>query len=64
MCDISKPVYIKIKDKLINLIGRYIIQSQERIGGIGTRVQIDETAICRGRIILNPSSRYDETPGI
>ncbi|KAF7685962.1 hypothetical protein CDIK_3289 [Cucumispora dikerogammari] len=34
-----------------------------KIGGSGTFVQIDETDICKGRIILNPSSAYDDIKG-
>ncbi|KAG0416762.1 hypothetical protein EQH57_1111 [Dictyocoela roeselum] len=32
----------------------------KKIGGKNTRVQIDETAICRGKIIINPSDTLDD----
>ncbi|KAG0419986.1 hypothetical protein EQH57_0337 [Dictyocoela roeselum] len=35
-----------------------------KIGGENIIVQVDETAICQGRIIENPSSGLDDIPGI
>lgn len=35
----------------------------QRIGGVGVRVQFDETSICNGRLIVNPSSALDDVVG-
>jgi hypothetical protein len=35
-----------------------------KIWGTGVRVQIDETAICNGLVVSNPSNRYDNIPEI
>ncbi|KAF9762230.1 hypothetical protein NGRA_2153 [Nosema granulosis] len=34
------------------------------MGGNGTAVQVGETAFCRGRIIQNPTSSYDNIPNV
>ncbi|KAF9760974.1 hypothetical protein NGRA_2929 [Nosema granulosis] len=34
------------------------------MGCNGTAVQVDETAICRGRIIRDPTSSYDNIPNV
>lgn len=54
-CQITKPTYIKIKD----IITRKLIIDDEKLGGKGFQIQIDETAICNGLIIKNPSSTLD-----
>lgn len=51
----------KIRDKLVECI---VMETIPRIGGEGQIVQLDETAICRGRIISNPSSEIDDIPGV
>ena len=35
-----------------------------KIGGEGIRVQLDETAICNGELISNPSSTLDNKPNV
>ncbi|KAF9763923.1 hypothetical protein NGRA_0963 [Nosema granulosis] len=35
-----------------------------KIGGEDVEIQIDETEICNGKIIINPSSIYDSYPNI
>ncbi len=34
------------------------------LGGNGVAVQVDKTKICRGRIISNPTSCYDNIPNV
>lgn len=59
--EIGLTSFYMIKDKTINSIN---IDNFSRIGGEGIVVQVDETAICNGRIILNPSSSIDEIDGV
>ena len=33
------------------------------MGGPGKFIHLDKTEICRGKIILHPTSTYDEFPG-
>jgi hypothetical protein len=49
----SEKTYIKIKDRL-----------GDKIGEENVRVQVDETAICNGEIIVNPTSTMDDKYGI
>lgn len=59
--DVCNNTFFKIKEKILNKIN---INNFNKIGGENTIVQIDETAICRGKIITNPSNTLDETKGI
>lgn len=59
LSDISEPTFIKVKDRIPEWLE---VDTEEMIGGVGVEVQIDETAICNGAIITNPSSAYDNTP--
>jgi transposase-like protein len=63
LCQISEPTYIKLKNIIDELIGERE-QEEIQIGGEGVEVQFDETAICNGLIIDNPSSVDDDIPGI
>lgn len=58
----NDPLISKIRKKISETIGENSESILGKIGGPGVMVQIDETAICRGRIILNPSSYYDDDP--
>ncbi|KAF7685639.1 hypothetical protein CDIK_3612 [Cucumispora dikerogammari] len=66
--DLSRSTLIKIK-KNNKSNQTFILGSIDcdnpvvKIGGLGTFVQIDETVICKGRTILNPSSAYDDIKG-
>jgi hypothetical protein len=55
--------YIEIKDILVSIISS-TTPEVIKIGGTGIRVQIDETAICNGLVVSNPSNRYDNIPKI
>lgn len=59
-CNISEPTYIKLKGYILKNIKEEINNRSIKIGGIGSVIQVDETAICRGSIIINPSSTEDE----
>lgn len=63
MCEISEPTYIKIKDLILDVIGS-TANEVVKIGGEGQRVQVDETAICNGLIITDPSNSLDNIHGI
>ena len=57
-CDCSETTYIKIKDLILQVTSE---QEPEmvKIGGEDIGVQFDETAICNGELIPNPSSTLD-----
>lgn len=59
--EISIKTYYKIKDKILEKLNT---NDFNKIGGPNSVVVIDETAICDGIIITNPSSALDFTPGI
>ncbi|KAF9761129.1 hypothetical protein NGRA_2836 [Nosema granulosis] len=63
LCKISKNIYLKIKDLIMETIGEQI-EEMNMIGGEGIKVQFEETAICNGVIISDSSNAYDEIPGI
>ncbi|KCZ73752.1 hypothetical protein H311_05289, partial [Anncaliia algerae PRA109] len=48
-CQISEPTLIKFKDFITNSL----FVENIKLGGDGYAVQIDETAICNGLIIIN-----------
>ncbi|KAG0425998.1 hypothetical protein DMUE_6001 [Dictyocoela muelleri] len=56
---LSKNTIIDLRKKIINIIKSKSDIIFSKIGGPGIRVQIDETAICRGKIITNPSNTLD-----
>jgi hypothetical protein len=58
-----KKTYIKIKDRLGDKIGELSI-IDNKIGGENVRVQVDETVICNGEIIVTPTSTMDDKYGI
>jgi hypothetical protein len=61
-CEISNPTLIKIKkDMKVNI--KYNCRN-EKIRGSGVEVQIDETAICNGKIVTCPSNTLDNTSGV
>lgn len=60
--NISAKTYIEIKKKLNVIIRSINSQQHSLIGGNGIVIQIDETAICRGRLITNPSNAHDNIP--
>lgn len=53
--------FFVIKEKILKKIN---INNFNKIGGENIVVQIDETAICRGKIITNPSNTLDDMKGI
>ena len=59
--DIAKNTIITIKD---NIISKLMVKKYEKIGGKRLVVVVDETAICRGRLILDPSNELDNIPGV
>ncbi|KAG0420676.1 hypothetical protein EQH57_0055 [Dictyocoela roeselum] len=61
---VSPKTFLKIKKLVINMIKIKKERIFNKIGGVNIIVQVDETAICQGRIIENPSSVHDEIPGI
>ncbi|WUR04946.1 DDE-TNP-IS1595 domain-containing protein [Vairimorpha necatrix] len=63
LCKICKNSFIKIKDTVMEIIASESDDSYQ-IGGTSVRVQFDETAICNGLIVSNPSSTLDSMPGI
>lgn len=60
-CEISENTFLKIKDIITE---RIPLESSEKIGGPTYAVQMDETAICNGQLIINPSSTLDENDKI
>ncbi|KKO73750.1 hypothetical protein AAJ76_2580001399 [Vairimorpha ceranae] len=62
-CDCSETTYIKINDLILQVISE---QEPEmvKMGGEGIGVQFDETAICNGELISNPSSTPDNKPNV
>lgn len=63
ICEISSPSYIKVKYEIIAII-KEINANFEKIGGSNIEVQLDETAICNGKIISDPSNLNDNLEGI
>ncbi|KAG0439115.1 hypothetical protein DMUE_2655 [Dictyocoela muelleri] len=57
-CKISENSYIKIKDLILLTVGEEEIEVNQ-IGGENIRVQFDETAICKCKIII-PSNSHDD----
>ncbi|KAG0435390.1 hypothetical protein DMUE_4750, partial [Dictyocoela muelleri] len=57
---LSKNTIIAYRKMIIEQIKNSKDQLFGKIGGPGIKVQIDETAICRGKIIINPSSTLDD----
>ena len=57
--EVSEPTYISFKKKLLQVIEREIVNKFPKIGGLGVVVQVDETAVSRGRIITNPTHAND-----
>lgn len=62
-CEISEPTYIKIKTIIVNCISEFN-KTAPKIGGENIEVQLDETAICNGKIIVCPSSSLDDVEGV
>lgn len=63
LCQISEKTYIKLKELIMEQIGDNTTNNNQ-IGGADVRVQFDETAICNGLVVINPSSTLDNAPGI
>lgn len=63
LCKVSENTYITLKDLILEKFGEEP-EDEIKIGGEDIRVQLDETAICNGMIISNPSSTYDVIPGV
>jgi hypothetical protein len=61
--EISEPSLILIKKQIINVCRLDIERSKRKLGGHKKVVQVDETAICRSKIILNPTSTIDNIAG-
>jgi transposase-like protein len=64
IADIDEKTYIKIKKMIYPLLELDLESNHELLGSPTNPVQVDETAICRGRIIENPSSTHDDMPNI
>ncbi|KCZ80228.1 hypothetical protein H312_02378 [Anncaliia algerae PRA339] len=58
----EKKTFIKIKKIINNKLINYFKNEVLQLGGPGISVQCDETAICNGRIITDPTHKIDETP--
>lgn len=58
-CQLSKPTFLKIK----YIITFNLELLNQKIGGEDLEVQLDETAICNGMIITNPSNILDDKKG-
>ncbi|KAG0418819.1 hypothetical protein DMUE_6391 [Dictyocoela muelleri] len=58
-CQINEQTYTAFKDSLIRVIADEIENRFELIGGPGLVIQVDETAVCRGRVITDPSNTLD-----
>lgn len=63
ICEVSEPLYIKIKKYILQKIKK-INQRDNKVGGLNVEVQLDETAICNGRIISDPSNEMDGLDGV
>lgn len=59
----QKILFIFLKDVIIKNITRSRVHEQ-KIGGLGSKIQVDETTICSVRLIANPSNECDNQPGI
>jgi hypothetical protein len=55
--EVSEMTIIKIKKQIIQAITKK--QWTRKIGGINNELQLDETAICNGKIITCPSNALD-----
>jgi hypothetical protein len=53
--EIAEVTYIKFKNTLSEIVP---------IIGEDIRIQVGETAICNGLVIEDPTSQYDDMPGI
>lgn len=58
--NISEPTYIKLKNVFIKKLQIRNLLRNEKIGGENAVFQVDETAVCRRRLVRNPSSELDE----
>ncbi|KAG0437665.1 hypothetical protein DMUE_3558 [Dictyocoela muelleri] len=61
---LCKPTYVEYKKFFIFLIKQITQDNIFLISGSNRRVQVDETAIARGRLITNPSNSYDEISNV
>ncbi|KCZ79187.1 hypothetical protein H312_03427 [Anncaliia algerae PRA339] len=59
---INEKTYIKIKNILNLKIKNYLDNNSVRLGGCGVSVQCDETAICNGSLIIDPTHTQDDKP--
>jgi transposase-like protein len=60
--NISENTYIEIKSKIYPILRDEINELGTMLGGEGVALQVDETAICRGMIITNPTTTQDNIP--
>lgn len=63
LCEISEPSYIQCKEIIMEVIASSCVENI-KIGGPGIRVQFDETAICNGLVVSNPSNELDNIPQV
>lgn len=61
---ISEKTYISYKKKFLDCIKRILVENRKKIGGEGRCVQVDQTAIARGRLVLNFSTTLDEIANV
>ncbi|KAG0440876.1 hypothetical protein DMUE_1435 [Dictyocoela muelleri] len=58
-CQINEQTYTAFKDSLISVIADEIENRFELIIGPRLVIQVYETAVCRGRVIIDPSNTLD-----
>lgn len=59
---INEKTFIKLKKEVLNKIKNYINSIDFKLGGYNIAVQCDETAICDGMIISDPTHTVDNNP--
>ncbi|KAG0419798.1 hypothetical protein DMUE_6362, partial [Dictyocoela muelleri] len=63
LVNISEKTFIRIKYNLLDIYDT-ILMNENKIGGDGIIVEVDETVISRNRTIKSPSAVDDNTPGL
>jgi hypothetical protein len=61
--EVCENKIIKIKKIILRACKIDMMRTQRKLGGLNRVVQVDETAVCRGRLITNPSTLIDEITG-
>ena len=63
MTGMAKTSSIKLKDLFMIKVRDEYCNDIQRVGGPGHIIQIDETVVCRGRIIQSPTTFHDPALG-